>query len=155
MKKYFIADWLTAAKLVPAVVLLVFVTELPIWGAFVCFALGELLDALDGIAAKTWPHPKHTDGLWFRRHIKQLESGLDMLLGIAALVFLSARVSWILGAVMLFVAVLVGTVGETVLYGKILGTPQNCKPHALFARNVLLARKIVGLRLYFISQWLA
>ena len=147
MKKYFIADWLTAAKLLPAVALFIFVDKMPIWCAFGCFAVGELLDALDGIAAKAWPHPEWTDELWFRKHIKQVESGLDMLLGIAALVFMIVRVSATLGFAMLVAAVLVGASGEILLYGKILGSAKDYKDYALFARKPLLARKIVGLRL--------
>lgn len=147
MKKYMIADILTLAKMLPALALLIGRSDLPIWAAFLLFAIGELLDALDGMAAKKWPHPKYTETQWMRRNIKVVESGLDMLLGIAALCFFALRINATIGVVLMLICLLTGTICEFVLYGRILGTDSHCGRKSLFKRNPELASKIVGARL--------
>ena len=147
MKKFMIADILTLAKIVPALVLFSGISKLPIWAAFLLFAFGELLDALDGMAAKKWPHPKYTETQWMRRNIKVVESGLDMLLGIAALCFFALRINAEIGVILMIVCLVTGTICEFVLYGKILGTERDCRRNSLFKRDPELAGKIVGARL--------
>ena len=147
MKKYVIADILTLAKAIPALALFIGISKLPIWAAFLLFAFGELLDALDGMAAKKWPHPKYTETQWMRRNIKLVESGLDMLLGIAALCFFCLRINAEIGVALMFVCIVAGTICEFVLYGKVLGSENDCKRRCLFKTDPELASKIVGARL--------
>lgn len=148
MQKYFIADWLTAAKLIPAVVILTFLRELDSGAVFLLFGAGELLDALDGMAAKKWPHPKWTEKLWFRKRIKLIESGLDLLLAIVTLIFIIKRVSSIVGIIILAVATVIGLFGEIYLYGFLFGTPETAKPNSLFIRDPEKAERVVGARLF-------
>ncbi len=149
MKKYFIADVLTMGKVIPAVLL--FLCAIFDWSAtiaFGLFAFGELLDAFDGMAARHWPHPKSTDKLWFRKHIKLLESGLDMLLGIGALCFTIFRVDRLFGVSVLALALSIGTVIELVLYGKLFGSKKDCKPGSLMNVNPEEAKLVVGVRFF-------
>ena len=148
MRKYFIADVLTAAKIIPAIVLVVATVDR--WSPLVAvlwFAIGELLDALDGMAAHRWPHPEWTNELWFRKNIKVLESGLDMILGISALVYTMVRVDFWFGTVILASALVIGTICEFVLYGRLLGSKSQCKPNSLMKRNPKKAQIIVAVRL--------
>ena len=147
MKKYFIADALTFGKVIPAVVL-VFATIFG-WDPLVAlglFAFGELLDALDGMAAVHWPHPEWTEGLWFRRNIKLVESGLDMVLGISALIYIIARVDFVFGTVVLGAALFVGTVLDLVIYGRILGSEKQFKKDSMMDRSPGVAKTLVAIR---------
>lgn len=146
MKKHFIADVLTASKLIPAVCILAFIQKIDSGIVFILFGIGELLDALDGMAAKQWPHPPETDSLWFRKHIKIIESGLDMILGIAALIYITVRID-LVGAMILVVAFLTGTIMELLLYGRLFGTPETAKNGSLFKRKPEYASAVVGWRL--------
>lgn len=150
MKKYFIADWLTALKIVPAVLLIL--AAFRAWHpgvAFGLFASGELLDALDGMAANHWHHPASTDRLWFRKHIKLLESGLDMLVALGALTYLILRVSATLGFVLFYVSLVIGFIVEGVVYGRLFGTAENAKKDSLIKTNPARAQILVGIRFAF------
>jgi len=148
MKKHFIADFLTFAKIVPAIWIFFGVYfGYDSASILVLFAIGEFLDALDGVAAKKWPHPPETDKLWFRKNLKLIESGLDLLLGIAALMFIIRWVNPGLGLILLIVAMLFGIYTEIILYGKPFGTPETAEPEAMFRKNPKKARVIVGGRL--------
>lgn len=147
MKKYFFADVLTAMKLIPAVVIFTFISKLDSGVVFLLFAAGELLDAFDGMAAKKWPHPPETDKLWFRKNIKLIESGLDMILGLAALTYLSARISLLIGLLIFFGATIIGTVLELIIFGKFFGTPETAKKNSLYRRKPELSSSLIGCRL--------
>ena len=147
MKKYFIADALTALKIVPAVCILIFCQKIDSGIAFLLFGAGELLDALDGMAAKKWPHPPETEKFWFRKNIKLIESGLDLLLAIAALIFIMIRIDLAVGILILIGGAIVGLVVELWLYGKLFGTPKTARGNSLFRTNPAKARAVVGCRL--------
>lgn len=147
MRKYYIADVLTALKLLPAVGILTLISRIDSSVVFLLFAAGELLDALDGMAAKKWPHPPETNRLWFRRHIKLLESGLDILLGIAALIYIMVRIDYLVGLIIILAAGFFGTLFEIVLYGRLFGTPEKAKSWSLYAKKPNLASRLVGFRL--------
>ena len=147
MKKYFIADALTFGKAIPAV-LLVFATIFN-WSplvALVLFAFGELLDALDGMAAVKWPHPGWTKKFWFRRNIKVVESGLDMILGIAALVYTMVRVDFAFGAIVLAVALVIGVMFELIIYGRILGSEKQFKVGSMMHASPNTAKALISAR---------
>ena len=145
--KWFIADALTISKVIPSLFILCFIKTMPIWVAFLLFSFGELLDALDGMAAKRWPHPAWTDTLWFRRNLKYLETGLDLTLGIVGIIYLGLHISPIFCVVFLTLALIAGNLGDLALYGRILGTPANAKENSIFNHDPDLAQKIVGARL--------
>lgn len=151
MKKYFIADVLTALKLVPAVCILIMTIGKGISTnsgvIFFLFGVGELLDAFDGMAAKKWPHPPETEKLWFRRHIKLLESGLDLFLAITVILYIILKINFIMGIVILAVTTGIGLVTEFLLYGRLFGTPKTAKKFSLFYLDPEVARAMVGFRL--------
>lgn len=147
MKKYFIADALTFGKAIPAVALIIATifngSPLVALGLFV---FGELLDALDGMAAVRWPHPEWTERLWFRKNIKLVESGLDMILGIAALVYVIARVDAFFGIIVLVVALAIGITMDLVVYGKVLGSEKQFKKGSMMDVEPNAAKALVSMR---------
>ena len=150
MKRYFIADVLTGMKFIPAIILIVAAfNNFSPFIALLLFAIGELLDALDGMAAHKWPHPEWTNELWFRKNIKVLESGLDMLLGIAALLYVMMQVDFWFGFTVLASALAIGVVCELILYGRILGSESQHDSDSLMARNPKKAKTIVAVRFVF------
>ena len=147
MRKYFIADALTFGKIVPAVFLII--ATVFDWDPLIAlglFAFGELLDALDGMAAVHWPHPEWTERLWFRKNIKLVESGLDMVLGIAALIYVIVRVDAVFGIIVLGLALVIGTVLDLVIYGRILGSEKQFKRGSIMDQNPSMAKTLVSAR---------
>ena len=112
-----------------------------------------ILDTLDGMAATHWPHPEWTERLWFRKNIKVVESGLDMVLGIAALIYIIVRVDAIFGIVVLGFALVIGTVFDLIVYGRILGSEKRFKRSSMMARKPDEAETIIAIRfiLYIIA----
>jgi len=89
MKKYHLADALTALEAVMAIILLGMAfnrtaADVAIW----VFVLGELADALDGPCARRWPYPDDGKVRWWRTHVKAIEHISDIFIAIACMFYL-------------------------------------------------------------------
>lgn len=148
MKKY-LADLLTLARVVFAVVLIVMAVSGGTVGAgLVVFILAELTDAFDGTCARKWPFPAGKEPK-YRRYAVKYDMLADALLWFAAVLFFTLRVNFTVGLIiMIGVAVICGVV-ELIIYGKLFGHPDNCTKNSLCARNFKLAKKIVMARRWF------
>jgi phosphatidylglycerophosphate synthase len=122
MKKYHIADLLTASRFVWAIVLvcLVFFKIQPAMWVVLATTLALLTDALDGPAAKRWPYPNDNKYRWWRRVQKApngtfkvvacLDTPADLVLGLGLVAYTFFMVSPVWGVV-LFSAVPIGLAG--------------------------------------------
>ena len=145
MQKYF-ADILTFIRLILAVTLFVLAFTNGDLGAGVAvFILGELTDAFDGTCATKWPFPKNKVPK-YRKYAAKYDMIVDILLAFAMFLFFTIRVTLIGGLVMGLSYIFSAIVIDLVVYGKILGHPDDCKPHSLLKRNFPLAKKIILFR---------
>lgn len=124
MHKYHIADILTFTRFLCAIGLIVmavvgffsateaFTTgasvieagpfaaiEVP--AAFLLFAIGELTDAFDGIAARRWPYPKDGKRRRWRNFADRTDIVADITLALATILFIILRVNFVVGWVIL------------------------------------------------------
>ena len=144
-----LADLLTLTRFVLAIILLVlaFVGS-PAENAFVIFLVAVLTDAFDGTCARRWPFPKNK-APWYRKYAAKYDMISDVLLAAAQILYVTLQVNWIVGAaVIVFYVVICGTI-ELIVYGKLLGHPDDCTANSLARRNFALAKKIVLARRYF------
>ena len=86
----YIADGLTALRMLLAAILLVLIWQ-SLWAlATVVLVVGILSDAFDGIAARRWPYSaEENQRLWWRKDAHQLDNLADLMLSGAALVGLA------------------------------------------------------------------
>ncbi|MBR3220580.1 CDP-alcohol phosphatidyltransferase family protein [Candidatus Saccharibacteria bacterium] len=156
MKKYHIADVLTALEFVCAVVLLI----LTIMGAdpgiaLVVFLFGELCDAFDGIAARTWHYPDDGKVRWWREHANGIDQLSDIVLAFVVLVYVAVHVDFALGVTIIILALVVGWSVQFWVYGYL----QKHSPD--LALKVVLARRfmylagivVVTVKLMIAASW--
>lgn len=89
MRKYHLADALTAFEVIMAIILLGMAfyrvsADLAIW----VFVLGELADALDGPCARRWPYPDDSKIRWWRTHVKAIEHISDIFIATVCMLYL-------------------------------------------------------------------
>ena len=142
MKKY-LADLLTLTRFVMAIALIVMTfTSGDIAAAFLVFVIGELTDAFDGTCATKWPFPKHKTPK-YRKYAAKYDIFTDSLLIAAMFLFFILRVNLIAGLVIGLGFGIVSTIFELVIYGKIMGHPDDFRKGSLSDRNFSLAKTIV------------
>ena len=142
MKKN-LADLLTLTRFILAIVLIVLsFTGGALSAGFLVFVLGELTDAFDGTCATRWPFPKNKTP-WYRKYAAKYDMFTDELIIVAMLFFFIMRVNLTAGLVIGLGYGIVSTVIEFVVYGKIMGHPDDFKPGSLSAKNFPLAKKII------------
>lgn len=135
MKKYYLADVLTATQVVLAVILAVMtVVEVDAGYAMIVFVLGELCDAFDGICARRWPYPEDGKRRWWRVHAEALDQISDIMLGVAGLAYITFCVHFKLGATLSIVTILIGAGVQAWVYS------------SLYKQNPKLALKVVLIR---------
>jgi len=89
MKKYHLADALTAFEVTMAIALLgMAFFQIPADIAIWVFVLGELADALDGPCARRWPYPDDGKVRWWRTHVKTIEHISDIFIAVACMLYL-------------------------------------------------------------------
>lgn len=142
----YLADLLTLTRLILAIVLLVlaFTGGSP-EAAFIIFIVAELTDSVDGTCAMKWPFPKDKTPK-YRKYAAKFDMFADGVLTAAIILFLMLRVNWIIGAVVAAYFIIVSSIIEFVVYGKIMGHPNDCTKNSLIRRNFPLAKKIVLIR---------
>ena len=145
MKKY-LADILTLTRFVLAITLLVmaFLGE-NIGAALLVFAFGELTDAFDGACASKWPFPKDKIPK-YRKYAAKYDMFTDSLLAFSMIVFFILRINWLAGLIILFGYSTLALIIEFIVYGKLMGHPDDFRPKSLSDRNFPLAKKIILIR---------
>lgn len=142
MKKY-LADILTFIRFILAIVLTVLTfTHGSLAAGFLVFVFGELTDAFDGTCATKWPFPKNKTP-WYRKYAAKYDMFTDILLIAAMLIFFIIRVSLLAGLIIGIGYGLVALIIDFIVYGKIMGHPDDSKPKSLTRRNFPLAKKII------------
>ncbi|MBR3156852.1 CDP-alcohol phosphatidyltransferase family protein [Candidatus Saccharibacteria bacterium] len=144
----YLADLLTLSRLILALVLLVisFTGGTP-EAAFIIFLTAEFTDAFDGTCARKWPFPKDRTPK-YRKYAAQFDMVSDILLTFAHVLFMTLRVNMVLGIIIITYYLLSSVLGDLLVYGKILGHPDNCTKNSLTKRNFPLAKKIILTRRY-------
>lgn len=143
MKKY-LADILTLIRFVLATILLVLAftnigtPAVALW----LFAIGELTDAFDGTCAKKWPFPKNKTPK-YRKYAAKFDMITDTYLGVAMGLFFILRMNLVLGLILGLTYGVIAVAIELIVYGKMMGHPDDAKKNSLMIKNFDLAKKII------------
>lgn len=144
----YLADLLTFTRIILSLVLLVlaFTNGSP-EAAFLIFLIAELTDAFDGTCARKWPFPKNKAPK-YRKYAAKYDMLSDGLLAAAQVLFCTLRVSLPIGlAVIVFYLAACAPI-DLIVYGKIMGHPDDCTAGSLAKKNFPLAKKIILTRRY-------
>ncbi len=145
MKKYF-ADLLTFTRIILSITLIVMAFSYGDIGiGFLVFIIGELTDAFDGTCAAKWPFPKNKIPK-YRKYAAKYDMFADILLIVAVMLFFLMRVNLAAGLIIGLSYGILAAIIDLVVYGKIMGHPDDFKPNSLSARNFTLAKKIILVR---------
>lgn len=113
MKKYHLADALTAIEVIMAVILIgmTIYRAPPEWAIWV-FVIGQLCDAFDGVCARRWPYPNDDKPRWWRvpRTVQLIEHVSDIFLLVACAIFLVVRSSLIIRALTVIGGITIATI---------------------------------------------
>ena len=144
----YLADILTFSRLILAVILLIlaFVGGSP-EAAFIIFIVAELTDAFDGTCARKWPFPKNKTP-YYRKYAAKYDMFSDIFLTGAQVLFMTLQVNWIAGWMIIIYYLVSAIGGDMLVYGKILGHPDDCTKTSLAYRDFPLAKKIILTRRY-------
>ncbi len=115
--------------------------------AFILFIVAELTDAFDGTCARKWPFPKNKTPK-YRKYAAKFDMAADVLLAGAQVLFLTFQVNWIAGVIIMIYYAISSVGGDLLVYGKLLGHPDDCMDGSLAKRNFPLAKKIILTRRY-------
>lgn len=144
----YLADLLTLTRFILASVLLVlaFVGS-PAENAFIIFLVAELTDTFDGTCARKWPFPKNKTPK-YRKYAAKFDMVADVLLTSAQVLFFTIQINWVAGVIIIAYYLISSIGGDLLVYGKILGHPDDCTDTSLAKRNFPLAKKIILTRRY-------
>lgn len=145
----YLADLLTLARVILSAAMLFFCVvhsagpEL----AFILFIAAELTDAFDGTCARKWPFPKDKTPK-YRKYAAKFDMFADVFLAGVQILFVAVRVNWTVGLIIIIYYLISSIGGDLLVYGKILGHPDDCTNNSLIQRNFPLAKKIILARRY-------
>lgn len=94
MKKYHLADALTALEVLMAFTLIgMTVFQIPADIAIWPFIIGELADAFDGPCARHWPYPDDNKHRWWRqpKTVKHIEHFSDIFIAVSCMAYLISQ----------------------------------------------------------------
>lgn len=144
----YLADILTLSRLIIAIV--IFILALT-GGAsevvFILFIIAELTDAFDGTCARKWPFPKSKTPK-YRKYAAIFDMVADVALAGFQVIFVILQINQPLGLAIIIYELVSSIGGDLLVYGKILGHPDNCTKNSLASRNFPLAKKIILTRRY-------
>lgn len=144
----YLADILTLSRLIIAIV--IFILALT-GGApevvFILFIIAELTDAFDGTCARKWPFPKNKTPK-YRKYAAIFDMVADVALAGFQVIFVILQINQPLGLAIIIYELVSSIGGDLLVYGKILGHPDNCTKNSLASRNFPFAKKIILTRRY-------
>ena len=144
----YLADILTLTRLILATTLLVLdITGTSAEVAFMIFIAAELTDAFDGTCARKWPFPKNKTPK-YRKYAAKFDMFSDVILCGAQVLFVINQVNQPVGLAIATYYLVSSIGGDLLVYGKLLGHPDDCTKHSLARRNFPLAKKIILARRY-------
>lgn len=151
----YLADLLTLIRFILAIVLVGF----SLGGgspenAFIVFLIAELTDAFDGVCAKKWPFANNKTP-WYRKYAAKYDMISDVLLAGAQVLYLTLQINWVVGLVFIVYYLISAGGGDLLIYGKILGHPDDCTRNSLIRKNFPLAKKIILSRRLLYASCLA
>lgn len=150
----YLADLLTSVRLIIAVIMLVLdITGVPAEVIFILFIIAELTDAFDGTCARKWPFPKNKTPK-YRKYAARFDMFADVLLCGAQILYVINQINQPVGLVIATYYVISSIGGDLLVYGKILGHPDDCAKNSLMKRNFPLAKKIILARRYLYATCL-
>ena len=142
MKKY-LADIITLIRFVLATILLVIAFVGGTLGtAFLLFAFGELTDAFDGTCAAKWPFPKDKTPK-YRKYAAKFDMITDTYLGVAMGLFFIFQISAAIGLTLGLTYGIITIITDLIVYGKVMGHPDDAKKGSLAHKNFKLAKRII------------
>lgn len=145
----YLADILTLARFILALALIYgcVMHSGSAEAAFIIFLTAELTDTFDGTCARKWPFPKGKEP-WYRKYAAKYDMISDVLLAAAQVLYLTFKVDFIVG--ILIIVYYIGVCGliELIVYGKFFGHPDDCTNNSLMKKNFKLAKKIILIRRY-------
>lgn len=162
MRKYHLADALTALEIVSAVTIIgMNILQIPANWVIWVFAIGELCDAFDGICARRWPYPDDKTYRWWRAPstVQFLEHFSDILLLSACSAFLIFRAHVIIRILTITCTVVIAAIClavEIELQTDEFYTmqPERAKEVILWRRKVYLVGIALGVAfLIFSTSW--
>lgn len=144
----YLADLLTLVRFILALVLFFLAfSGGSAEAAFLVFFVGVLTDIFDGTCAKNWPFPKNNTPK-YRKYAALYDMVSDSLLAAAQILFVTLRINWIYGLIIISYYIITCGIIELVVYGKFFGHPDNCTDNSLTKKNFPLAKKILLARRY-------
>jgi phosphatidylserine synthase len=144
----YLADLLTSIRLIIAVTMLVLdIVGAPAEVIFIMFIIAELTDAFDGTCARKWPFPKNKTPK-YRKYAAKFDMFADVILTGAQVLYVINQVNQPVGLTIATYYVISSIGGDLLVYGRILGHPDDCAKNSLMKRNFPLAKKIILARRY-------
>lgn len=139
----YLADLLTFTRFILTLVLLslVFTGGAP-EVAFTIFIIAELTDAFDGTLASKYPFPKNKTPK-YRQYAAKYDMFTDALLAVVMVIYFIARINLVAGLIIGIGYSLLALTIDLIVYGKIMGHPDDCTKNSLAHRNFPLAKKII------------
>ena len=114
---------------------------------FILFIIAELTDAFDGTCARKWPFPKNKTPK-YRKYAAKFDMFADVILCGAQILYVINQINQPLGLAIAIYYVVSSIGGDLLVYGKILGHPDDCTKNSLARKNFPLAKKIILIRRY-------
>lgn len=144
----YLADILTLSRLIIACIMLVLdIIGAPAEVIFILFIIAELTDAFDGTCARKWPFPKNKTPK-YRKYAAKFDMFADVILCGAQVLYVINQVNRPVGLAIAIYYVISSIGGDLLVYGKILGHPDDCTKNSLMKKNFPLAKKIILTRRY-------
>ena len=146
---------LTFLRLVGAIaIFFMALLKAPVLGTLVIFGVSEITDALDGPFARKFPYPFDGKFRWWRDKFKPHDGrqavtndqAIDLMLGIAVLVYVIVNIDQKIGLAMISVAILGGVITQMFCYGGIIRYTDTASPTSLWAKHRKIAKVILLLR---------
>lgn len=150
----YLADILTLSRLIIACIMLVLdIVGAPAEVIFILFIIAELTDAFDGTCARKWPFPKNKTPK-YRKYAAKFDMFADVILCGAQILYVINQINQPLGLAIAIYYVVSSIGGDLLVYGKILGHPDDCTKNSLTKKNFPLAKKIILARRYLYATCL-
>ncbi len=150
----YLADILTLSRLIIACIMLVLdIIGAPAEVIFILFIIAELTDAFDGTCARKWPFPKNKTPK-YRKYAAKFDMFADVILCGAQVLYVINQVNRPVGLAIAIYYVISSIGGDLLVYGKVLGHPDDCTKNSLMKKNFPFAKKIILARRYLYATCL-